>query len=157
MKSALEGNGALAFGFEGRGAGDDDSSDGSSSSSSSSSSDGGSTAKANGKGNTEKKGDKNSDENPDDDNDSKKSHKIDTEKPEEKKRREKDTNRQADSLAKQFKQAVDQVDSLVPVNIANAFNVMETRVRVINESLLTCKTNSLVAWEHVLMALYFQL
>jgi hypothetical protein len=62
-----------------------------------------------------------------------------------------------DSIAKQFKQAVDQVDSFVPVKIANAFNVMESRVRIINESLLTNKGNSLVAWEHVLTALYYQL
>ena len=62
-----------------------------------------------------------------------------------------------DSLTKQFKQAIDQVDSFVPIKISNAFNVMESRVRVINESLLTSKGNSLVAWEHVLTALYFQL
>lgn len=63
----------------------------------------------------------------------------------------------SDSLTNQFKQALSQVDSVVPVSVTNAFNVMETRIRVVNESLLTCKTNSLVAWEQVLMALYFQL
>lgn len=62
-----------------------------------------------------------------------------------------------DSLTRQFKQAVDQVDSFVPVRVANAFNVMETRVKCINESLLTSKKHTLVAWEKVLIALYFQL
>jgi len=63
----------------------------------------------------------------------------------------------ADSLAEQFKQALQQVDSFVPVQIANAFNVLESRIMVINESLMTNKTNSMVAWEQVLPALYFQL
>jgi hypothetical protein len=62
-----------------------------------------------------------------------------------------------DSLAQQFKQALQQVDSFVPVKIANAFNVLESRIMVINESLMTNKTNSMVAWEQVLPALYFQL
>ena len=62
-----------------------------------------------------------------------------------------------DSLTRQFKQAVDQVDSFVPARVSNAFNVMETRVKCVNESLLTCKKNTLVAWEKVLIALYFQL
>lgn len=61
------------------------------------------------------------------------------------------------SLTRQFKQAVDQVDSFVPVRVSNAFNVLETRVKCVNESLLTCKKNTLVAWEKVLIALYFQL
>lgn len=82
------------------------------------------------------------------------SNKDDEEKKEGKSRRLTDDT---DSLTKQFKQAVDQVDSFVPIRVANAFNVMESRIRVVNESLLACKTNSLVAWEQVLMALYFQL
>jgi hypothetical protein len=74
-----------------------------------------------------------------------------------KKKQERMENNETDTLTKQFKQAVDQVDSFVPVRIANAFNVLETRLRVINESLLTNKTNSLVAWEQVLPAIYYQL
>jgi hypothetical protein len=62
-----------------------------------------------------------------------------------------------DSLAQQFKQALQQVDSFVPVRIANAFNVLESRIMIINESLMTNKTNSVVSWEQVLPALYFQL
>ena len=64
---------------------------------------------------------------------------------------------ESDSLGKQFKQAVEQVESIVPARIANAFNVLEARVKVLNESLMTNKNNSLVAWEEVLPALYFQL
>ena len=64
---------------------------------------------------------------------------------------------ESDSLGKQFKQAFEQVESIVPARIANAFNVLEARVKVLNESLMTNKNNSLVAWEEVLPALYFQL
>lgn len=74
-----------------------------------------------------------------------------------KKRNGKNQVSQADSLGKQFKQAVEQVESIVPPRISNAFNVLEARIRVQNESLLTNKNNSLVAWEQVLPALYFQL
>ena len=78
-------------------------------------------------------------------------------KDEKQKQQKQKVSNDTDSLTKQFKQAIDQVDSFVPIKIANAFNVMESRVRVINESLLTNKGNSLVAWEQVLTALYFQL
>lgn len=61
------------------------------------------------------------------------------------------------NLTQQFKQAVDQVDSFVPIKVANAYNVLESRITVINTSLLTSRNNSLVAWEHVLLALYYQL
>ena len=74
-----------------------------------------------------------------------------------KKRNGKNQVSESDSLGKQFKQAVEQVESIVPPRIANAFNVLESRIRVQNESLMTNKNNSLVAWEQVLPALYFQL
>lgn len=61
------------------------------------------------------------------------------------------------SLAKQYKQAVEQVDSLVPINIEAAFSMLESRITVINQSLMYDKSNSLVAWEKVLPALYIQL
>lgn len=87
---------------------------------------------------------------------------TETKKPEKKKKTAKKTQkkkqmRDTDSICKQFRQAMDQVDSFVPVRIANAFNVLENRIRIINESLMTDKTQSLVAWEQVLPALYFQL
>ncbi len=66
-------------------------------------------------------------------------------------------NKRSESLGKQYKQAVEQVESFVPIKIANAYNILEARIKVINESLMTNKGNSLVAWEQVLPALYFQL
>ena len=83
--------------------------------------------------------------------------KKDAEKQNQKKLKGRLQKQSTDSLTRQFKQAVDQVDSFIPVRVANAFNVMESRIKVINESLLTSKKHSLVAWEQVLMALYFQL
>jgi len=66
-------------------------------------------------------------------------------------------NIHSDSLGKQYKQAVEQVESFVPIKIANAYNILEARIKVLNESLMTNKMHSLVAWEQVLPALYFQL
>jgi hypothetical protein len=62
-----------------------------------------------------------------------------------------------DSLATQFQQAVEQVDSQIPINIEAAFQMLESRITVINQSLMVNRTASLVAWERVLPALYFQL
>ena len=66
-------------------------------------------------------------------------------------------NKQSESLGKQYKQAVEQVESFVPIKISNAYSILESRVKVINESLMTNHGNSLVAWEEVLPALYYQL
>ena len=63
----------------------------------------------------------------------------------------------ADSITTQYTQALEQVDSFVPAEIASAFAVLDTRIQVINQSLLTTKTESLVAWEQVKPALYYQL
>lgn len=56
-----------------------------------------------------------------------------------------------------YNQAIEQVDSMVPIRVANSFNLLEARIRVVNESMFTNKGNSLVAWEQVLEALFFQL
>lgn len=62
-----------------------------------------------------------------------------------------------DSISKQFLQAMDQVDSNVPEKIVSAFNLLESRIDITNRSLLSNKKQSLVAWEKVMPALYFQL
>ena len=63
----------------------------------------------------------------------------------------------ANSITKQYLQAIEQVDSFVPAKIISAFNVLHHRIQVINQSVMTNKTQSLVAWEQVYPPLYFQL
>lgn len=78
---------------------------------------------------------------------------------EEKPKTEKKKDKQSapTSYSEKYNQAIEQVDSMVPIQVANAFNLLEARIRVVNESMFTNKGNSLVAWEHVLEAMFFQL
>jgi len=70
---------------------------------------------------------------------------------------EKEEEQRQSSITSQYKQAIEQVDSLIPINIEAAFSMLESRVFVINQSLMIDKTASLVAWERILPALYYQL
>jgi hypothetical protein len=70
---------------------------------------------------------------------------------------EKEEEQRQASITKQYKQAIEQVDSLVPINIEAAFSMLESRIMVINQSLMIDKSASLVAWERILPALYYQL
>jgi len=67
------------------------------------------------------------------------------------------SNESASSITQRYLQAIEQVDSFVPSNIVSAFNVLHNRIQVINQSVMIDKTQSLVAWEIVQPALYFQL
>ena len=62
-----------------------------------------------------------------------------------------------ENLNQQFHQAVAQVDSPVPMNIAAAFNMLESRINTVNKSLLRDKKSAKIAWEKVYPAAYYQL
>lgn len=70
---------------------------------------------------------------------------------------EKEEEQRQSSITSQYKQAIEQVDSTIPINIEAAFSMLESRIFVINQSLMIDKSASLVAWERILPALYYQL
>jgi hypothetical protein len=61
------------------------------------------------------------------------------------------------TLTHQYTQALEQVDSFVPINIAAAFDLLDSRIDMVNKSMLTSKTACLVQWDQVKTPLYFQL
>lgn len=61
------------------------------------------------------------------------------------------------TLTERYKQSLQQADSQVPFRISSAFDMMESRINVINKSMMTNKTSSLVSWEKLMPALYYQL
>lgn len=61
------------------------------------------------------------------------------------------------SLTGKYKQTLEQADAQVPYRISSAFDMMESRITIINKSLSTDKTSALVMWEKLLPALYYQL
>jgi len=62
-----------------------------------------------------------------------------------------------ESITQQFHQAVGQVDSPIPMSISAAFNMLESRINIINKSLLRDKKSAKIAWEKIFPAAYFQL
>ena len=62
-----------------------------------------------------------------------------------------------DSLTEQFHQAKDSVDSVVPIGISAAFNMLESRIIIINKSLMKDKKSAKISWEKVIPAAYLQL
>ena len=62
-----------------------------------------------------------------------------------------------DSLTEQFHQAKDSVDSVVPIGISAAFNMLESRIIIINKSLMKDKKSAKISWEIVIPAAYLQL
>jgi len=62
-----------------------------------------------------------------------------------------------DSFTTQFHQALGAVDSVVPIGISAAFNMLETRINIINKSLMRDKNSAKISWEKVIPAAYFQL
>mmetsp|Transcript_32649 Transcript_32649/g.36370 ORF Transcript_32649/g.36370 Transcript_32649/m.36370 type:complete len:427 (+) Transcript_32649:73-1353(+) len=61
------------------------------------------------------------------------------------------------TLTSQYRQAVDQCNSTVPINLSAAFNMLQARIELINKSTLKDKYNSKILWEDVMPVLYYQL
>jgi hypothetical protein len=62
-----------------------------------------------------------------------------------------------DSITSQFFQAVDGCNSVIPIKITHAFNMIDARVNLVNKSMLMNKKHSKVNWSEVLPAIYYQL
>lgn len=69
-----------------------------------------------------------------------------------------DKSKHLHTLSSQYEQAVQGCESLVPIRIIAAFNIMESRVGICNQSLIRDNnTKPKIAWEKVYPALYHQL
>jgi len=62
-----------------------------------------------------------------------------------------------DSITSQFFQAVDGCNSVIPIYISQAFNMIDARVSLVNKSMLKDKKHSTVDWSEVLPSIYYQL
>jgi hypothetical protein len=62
-----------------------------------------------------------------------------------------------ESITSQFFQAVDGCNSVIPIRISHAFNMIDARVNLVNKSMLENKKHSKVNWSEVLPAIYYQL
>jgi hypothetical protein len=61
------------------------------------------------------------------------------------------------SITKQFTQAIEGVISATPIRISSAFNLMHSRIEVVNKSSIKDSPKTKVAWEKVKPAMYYQL
>ncbi|OEU17884.1 hypothetical protein FRACYDRAFT_238313 [Fragilariopsis cylindrus CCMP1102] len=62
-----------------------------------------------------------------------------------------------ESITSQFFQAVDGCNSVIPIKISHAFDMIDARVNLVNKSMLKDKKHSKVNWSEVLPAIYYQL
>ena len=68
---------------------------------------------------------------------------------------EKETTQE--SITSQYFQAVDGCNSVIPIKISHAFDMIDARVNLVNKSMLKDKKHSKVNWSEVLPAIYYQL
>merc|ERR1719506_1684550 len=61
------------------------------------------------------------------------------------------------SITKQFTQSIEGVISATPIRISSAFNLMHSRIEVVNKSSIKDSPKTKVAWEKVKPAMYYQL
>jgi len=71
------------------------------------------------------------------------------------KEKEKEKPHSVESLTHQFHQVVDQVGSPVPIELSAAFDLLESRINILNKSLV--KNKKSLAWEKVFPGAYHQL
>ena len=61
------------------------------------------------------------------------------------------------SITKQFTQSIEGVISATPIGISSAFNLLRSRIEVVNTSSIKDSPKSKVAWEKVKPAMYYHL
>jgi len=61
------------------------------------------------------------------------------------------------SITKQFTQSIEGVISATPIRISSAFNLMHSRIEVVNKSSIKDSPKTKVAWEKVKPAMYYHL
>ena len=61
------------------------------------------------------------------------------------------------SITKQFTQSLEGVISATPIRISSAFNLMHSRIEVVNKSSIKDSPKTKVAWEKVKPAMYYHL
>ena len=73
---------------------------------------------------------------------------------------DKDASEDSMNLSKivsQVHQAVDGVNSTIPIRITAAFNMLESRIELVNKSLMKDKNSAKISWEKLYPSVYYHL